>query len=108
MATAYTLAGSGSLRDIGNASIFGVTTARTGGDTFALNGFTLTIDEDTNYGSTGNNAAAGTATSIGTITVSATLGGTLNIDGTKCWMIPFTGGAGTLTKGTQITIGGCT
>jgi len=108
MATAYTMTGSGTLRDIGTAAIFGVATARTGGDTFALSGFTLTIDQDTNYGLSGNNAAAGTATSIGNITVSATLGGTLNIDATKVWMIPFTGGSGTLTAGTQITIGGVT
>lgn len=102
------MTGSGTLRDIGNASIFGAATARTGGDVFNLSGFTLTIDEDTQYGKSGNNAAAGTATSLGNITVDAAKGGTLNIDATKVWLIPFTGGSGTLTAGTQITIGGVT
>ncbi len=101
--TTYTMTGSGSLRDIGNASIFGVTTARTGGDIFNLNGFSLTIDQDTRYGLSGASTF-----SLGSITLSATLGGTLNIDARYVRMVPFTGGSGTITAGTLITCGSAT
>lgn len=101
--TAYTMTGSGTLRNIGNASIFGVTTARTGGDTFALNGKTLTIDQDIRYGLSG-----GTGFTLGNISVSATTGGNLIVDATKVWLIPFTGGSGTMTAGTAITLSGVT
>jgi hypothetical protein len=101
--TAYVMAGSGSFRDIGNASIWGVATARTGGDTIDLNGNTLLIDQDCRYGLSGT-----TSTTLGNLTVNAAKGGEIHIDGTKVWMIPFTGGSGTLTLGTQITIGGVT
>jgi hypothetical protein len=97
------MTGSGTLRDIGNASIFGVTTARTGGDTFALNGQTLTIDQDIRYGLSG-----ATTFTLGSITVSPTTGGNLIIDATKVWLIPFTGGSGTMTAGTAITLSGVT
>lgn len=98
--TAYTLTGSGTLRDIGNASIFGVATARTGGDTFDTNGFNLTIDQDTRYGLGGT-----TSTTLGNMTINPTKGGNITIDGRYVRMIPFTGGSGTITAGTLITCG---
>jgi hypothetical protein len=101
--TAYTLAANATLRDIGNAGIWGVATARTGGDTVDTNGFKLTIDQDSRYGLSGT-----TSTTWGNLTINASKGGEIHIDGTKVWMIPFTGGSGTLTLGTQITIGGVT
>ena len=42
------------------------------------------------------------------MTINASKGGEIHIDGTKVWMIPFTGGSGTITLGAQITIGGVT
>lgn len=108
MPTTYTLTGNGSLRDIGNAAIFGVATARTGGDIFNLSGFSLTIDQDTRYGLSGNNSTATAATTLGNITVDAAKGGTLNIDARYVRMIPFTGGSGTITAGTLITCGSAT
>jgi hypothetical protein len=101
--TAFTLAANATLRDVGNAGIWGVATARTGGDTVDTNGFKLTIDQDSRYGLSGT-----TSTTWGNLTINAAKGGEIHIDGTKVWMIPFTGGSGTLTLGTQITIGGIT
>jgi hypothetical protein len=101
--TAFTLAANANLRDIGNAGIWGVATARTGGDTVDTNGFKLTIDQDSRYGLSGT-----TSTTWGNLTINASKGGDIHIDATKVWMIPFTGGSGTLTLGTQITIGGVT
>lgn len=101
--TAYVLAANATLRDIGNAGIWGVATARTGGDTVDTNGFKLTIDQDSRYGLSGS-----TSTTWGSLTINAAKGGEIHIDATKVWMIPFIGGSGTLTLGTQITIGGVT
>jgi len=101
--TAYTLAANATLRDVGNAGIWGVATARSGGDTVDTNGFKLTIDQDSRYGLSGT-----TSTTWGNLTINASKGGEIHIDGTKVWMIPFTGGSGTLTLGTQITVGGIT
>lgn len=103
--TTYTMTGSGTLRDIGNASIFGVTTARTGGDVFNLNGKTLTIDQDTRYG-----FGATTSTSLGSIVVSPTLGGTLNIDARYVRLVPVTTGPGSanIVLGQQLVCGSAT
>lgn len=101
--TAYVMTGSGSLRDIGTAGIFGVVTARTGGDTFNTNGFNLLIDQDVRYGLSGTTSAT-----LGNITVNASKGGNLNIDGRYVRLIPFTGGSGTITAGTLITCGSAT
>lgn len=98
--TAYTLAAAANLRQIGNAGVWGVATARTGGDTVLLNGFNLLLDQDTRYGLSGTTAA-----SFGNITVDAAKGGQLNIDARFVRMIPFTGGSGTITAGTIITCG---
>ena len=101
--TAYVLSNNATLRDVGNASIWGVATARTGGDTVDTNGFKLTIDQDSRYGFGGT-----TSTTWGRLTINAAKGGEIHIDGTKVWMIPYTGGSGTLTLGAAVTIGSAT
>ena len=62
---------------------------KTGGDTYAVSGGTLTIDQDSRVG-----LNQSTSASLGSITISASLGGIINIDGTAVWMIPYTGGSG--------------
>ena len=101
--TAYTMVANGNLRDVGNTSIMTPATARSGGDTWNTAGFKITIDQDVRYGLSGTTSAT-----FGSLTIDAAKGGEIHIDGTKVWMIPFTGGSGTLTLGTQITIGGVT
>jgi hypothetical protein len=64
-------------------------TAKAGGDLYNVNGGTLTIDQDSRVGTNQT-----TSTTLGTITLSASLGGIVNIDGTAIWMIPYTGGSG--------------
>jgi predicted RecA/RadA family phage recombinase len=64
-------------------------TAKAGGDLYNVNGGILTIDQDSRVGTNQT-----TSTTLGTITLSASLGGTVNIDGTGIWMIPYTGGSG--------------
>ena len=64
-------------------------TSKTGGDTYAVSGGTMTIDQDSRVG-----LNQSTSTSLGSITISASLGGTVNINGTSIWMIPYTGGSG--------------
>jgi len=64
-------------------------TAKTGGDIYNINGGVLTIDQDSR-----NGLNQTTSASISSITLSASLGGSVNIDGTAIWMIPFTGGSG--------------
>jgi hypothetical protein len=66
-------------------------TAKAGGDLYNVNGGTLTIDQDSRVGTNQT-----TSTTLGTITLSASLGGIVNIDGTGIWMIPYTVGAGTV------------
>jgi hypothetical protein len=56
------------------------------GESISINGGSLTIDADTAY----NQQAA----AFGPITLSSTLGGSLLIDGTKVWEIPFTSSTG--------------
>lgn len=62
---------------------------KTGGDTYAVSGGTLTIDQDSR-----NGLNQSTSASISSMTLSASLGGAINIDGTQIWMIPYTGGSG--------------
>lgn len=69
---------------------------KTGGDVYNINGGTLTIDQHSRFGLNNSNAGATTATSMGNITLSATLGGTINIDGRYVRMIPYNSGSGTL------------
>lgn len=100
MATAYTLAANATLRDIGNAGIWGAATARTGSDTINTNGFVFTQDQDSRYGLGGNTSAT-----WANLTINATKGGQLNFDGRYVRMIPFTGGSGTITAGGTIAAG---
>jgi hypothetical protein len=96
-------------------------TGKTGGDVYNINGGILTIDQHSRFGLNASNTsttdarfwlnASNTsttdATSLGTITISATLGGTLNIDGRKVRLIAYTGGSGTLpAMGSLVTQGG--
>lgn len=64
---------------------------KAGGDTYGTAGFTLTIDQDSRVGLNQT-----TSTTLGTITITAATGGTVFVDGTAIWMIPFTGGSGTV------------
>ena len=93
--TTYTITGASTLRNLG--------TARTGGDIYNVNGGTLTIDQDTRYGQGG-----GTAFSLSSITLSATLGGLVEVDARNVRLIPYTGGSGTIAAGSTITCGGAT
>jgi len=71
-------------------------TAKTGGDIYNINGGALTIDQHSRFGLNNGNAAATTATSMGSITLSATLGGSCNIDGRYIRLINFNTGTGTI------------
>lgn len=62
---------------------------KTGGDTYNINGGVLTIDQDSRYG---QNAA--TNASIGVMALSATLGGSVEIDARKVRVIPYDSGSG--------------
>ena len=64
-------------------------TSKAGGDTYNVNGGTLTIDQDSRVGLNQTTSAT-----LGPVTISASLGGTINIDGTDIWIIPYTGGSG--------------
>lgn len=63
--------------------------SKAGGDTYNTNGFKLTIDQDSRVGLNQT-----TSTTLGSMTISATKGGEIHIDGTGIWMIPYTGGSG--------------
>ncbi len=69
-------------------------TGKTGGDIYNINGGTLNIDQHSRFGLNNNNSGATTATSMGTVTLSATLGGTVNFDGRYVRMIPYDTGSG--------------
>lgn len=77
-------------------------TSKGGGDTYNINGGTLTIDQDSRYG-----LNATTSASIGTMTLSATLGGTVEIDARFVRLIPYNTGVGTVpASGITVTQGG--
>lgn len=101
--TTYTLSANATLRDVGNAGIWGVATARSGGDTVNNNGFNLTIDQDSRYGFGGT-----TSTTWGSLTVNASKGGNITIDSRYVRLIPFNSGSGTITAGSLITCGSAT
>jgi hypothetical protein len=76
--------------------------AKGGSDTYNINGGYLTVDQDSRYG-TNNNTSAG----MGNITLSATLGGTIEFNSTLVRLIPFDTGASTVpASNTTISIGG--
>lgn len=79
----------------GNQNIDALT-GKTGGDTYNINGGVLTIDQHSRFGLNNANTSATAATSMGAITISATLGGTVNIDARFVRLIPFNGGTGTI------------
>lgn len=64
-------------------------TSKTGADTYNVIGGFLTIDQDSRYGL--NNT---TSSIMGAVTPSATLGGTVTIDGRYVRIIPYNTGAG--------------
>ena len=79
-------------------------TSKAGGDTYNVNGGTLTIDQDSRVGLNQT-----TSSTLGPVTLSASLGGIINIDGTDVWMIPYTGGSGNVPAwNTAITNNGAT
>ena len=63
--------------------------AKAGSDTYNINGGYLTVDQHTRYG-TNQNTSAG----MGNITLSATLGGTIEFNSTKVRLIPYNTGTG--------------
>ena len=67
-------------------------TGKTGGDVYNINGGTLTIDQDSLSGLNNANTSATASTTMGSITISATLGGVVNINATNVWLIPFSNG----------------
>lgn len=76
--------------------------SKAGGDTYNVNGGTLTIDQDSRVGLNQTTSAT-----LGPVTLSASLGGIINIDGTDIWIIPYTGGGGNVPAwNTAITDGG--
>ncbi len=76
---------------------------KAGGDTYNVNGGTLVIDTDTRW-CTNSSTTIGT---IGVITISSSLGGTVLMDGTKVRLIPYNTGSGNVPAiGTTITQGG--
>jgi hypothetical protein len=82
-------------------------TGKTGGDTYAINGGNLTIDGHSRFDLNGANTSATAATTLGSITLSATLGGTCTIDGRAVRLIAYTAGSGTLpAMGSTVTMGG--
>jgi hypothetical protein len=76
---------------------------KAGGDTYNINGGLLRIDTDTRW-------CANSSTTIGTLgpcTISASLGGTILMDGTKVRLIPYNTGSGNVpAAGTTISQGG--
>lgn len=64
-------------------------TSKTGGDIYNINGGQLVIDQDSRYGLNQT-----TSTTLGSIAVSATLGGELLIDARKVRLIPYNTGTG--------------
>lgn len=65
--------------------------SKVGSDTYNINGGYLTVDQDTRYGTNGNTSAG-----MGNITLSATLGGTIEFNSTAVRLIPYNTGSGTV------------
>jgi len=78
-------------------------TARTAGEVWTCNGGILTIRTDTRWHA--NSPASMTGT-LGSVTISATLGGGYYIDATNVRWLAITGGSGTATIGDTISQGG--
>ncbi|MCI4435377.1 MAG: hypothetical protein JHC33_01020, partial [Ignisphaera sp.] len=81
-------------------------TSKAGGDIININGGNLTIDGHSRFDLNSGNTSTTAATSIGSITLSATLGGTCTIDGRNVRLLAYTSGSGTLPNmGSTVTIG---
>lgn len=79
-------------------------TARTAGESWTINGPVFTIRTDSRWHA---NAPASMTGSIGSVSISTTLGGSFVIDATKVRWMPFNSGSGTVPAiGTTITQGG--
>ena len=101
MATFTVTTGNGSALP-GSATNIDTLSGRAGGDTYNVNGGFLLIDEDSRYGVNANTSAT-----IGTLTPSATRGGSVMIDGRASWLVPFSGGSGVVPAfGAAISKGG--
>ena len=76
--------------------------SKAGDDTYNVNGGALTIDQDSRYGVEQNTSAT-----LGAVTLSATLGGSLTIDARYVRLIPYDTGSGVVpASGTTISQGG--
>jgi hypothetical protein len=76
--------------------------SKVGGDIYNINGGYLTIDQDSRFGLNQNTSA-----SLGNMTLSATLGGTCEVNATKVRLIPYNTGTGTVpANNTAISMGG--
>lgn len=105
--TSYVLTKNTTLRDL---TVAGGYSARSGGDSISnTNGWSFTIDQDTQYGFGSPAIAATTSGSLGSITQTATSGGDIIIDSRFVRLIPFNTGSGTLAiDGSTQTIGSAT
>jgi len=75
--------------------------AKAGSDTYNINGGYLTVDQDTRYGANQNTSAA-----MGNLTLSATLGGTVEFTSVGVRLIAYTAGTGNVPAyGTTISRG---
>jgi len=80
---------------------------KTGGDIYNISGPTFTIDQDSRFGLNNFNTSATAVTTLGTITLSASLGGYIEFDGRAVRLIPYNTGTGNVPiGGTVITQGG--
>lgn len=78
-------------------------TARTAGETWTMNGGKLTVRTDTRWHA---NAPASMTGSLGSLTISSTLGGGVLFDGRNVRWIEISGGSGTPAIGDTISQGG--
>jgi hypothetical protein len=79
-------------------------TARTAGEAWTINGGRLTVRSDTRWHV---NAPASMTGTLGSLTISSSLGGGVTLDGTKVRWLAFTGGSGNVPAiGTTISQGG--
>lgn len=81
---------------------------KTGGDVYNISGTIFTIDQDSRFGLNEIDTSVTAASTLGSITISATLGGTVDIDSRYVRLIPFNTGSGTIVKGATITCGSAT
>lgn len=100
--TTYTLVADCNIDQLGTTPPSGSSSARAGGDIIDTNGFNFTIDQDSRYGLTGT-----TSTSFAGMTINASKGGNITIDGRNVRLIPYNSGSGNVPAwNTSITQGG--